>query len=173
MPFTLKRHFTCVAIAMIFAGSTGAAAQQSSDTETIGVDLVAAPICAVNLEYSSGSFGQWERSGTIWVDSTPEDGAVIFLTATITDQPQNGCDIGLRFGGLTGPGGSIPAEDAYFDAADDIGGTLHPENPASWNHTGVLAPEFRVGYGLQNIPATITTPGRYEGDVTIDVSNAV
>ncbi len=169
----MRRIAAMVAAFVVALGSTTCVlAHQQSDTETIGVDLVAAPICAVDLAYSSGSFGAWERSGTIWVDATPKDGAVLFLTATILAQPQNGCDVSLTFAGLSGPGGSIPATAAYFDAIDDIGGARHPENPASWTHTGVLSTEFTVGYGLQSIPDNITAPGRYEGDVSIDVSNA-
>lgn len=151
---------TAASIGIDLSSTTGVLAQQQSDTETIAVDLVAAPVCAVDLEFASGSFGAWERSGTIWVDATPQDGAVLFLTATISAQAQNGFDVIVAFDGLNGPGGSIPANDEYFSAADDIGGTLHSENPASWTHTGVLAPEFTVGYGLQ----TSLTASRRQGD---------
>jgi hypothetical protein len=167
------------AITLILATTAGVAAQTTA-TEPVSVELTDStpnPVCTtIDLSVESGTLGVWEWDGTRWNNTShPEGITLLHLLATFLTMPPTGCDLNIGLTQLKGTGdavGIIPPSN--FWAADSIGGPpgighVHAD-PSAWSHQGVTDPYFYITLRLETIPIGLP-PGRYEGSVTITVTN--
>jgi hypothetical protein len=175
-----RRFFArLVAITCLFGATITGVAAQSEDSETISVVLGMETVCAVDLSWAGGGFGTWYRVGEGWSyqppmpvpGPTPPQGTppAVLLQASITSRPSYGCDVSVSFAGLKGAGGAIPPTSSYFTALSTL--TSMSLDPAGWTHDAVTDSEFFITYLLNAVPADLPN-GKYEGEVTVTVTNA-
>lgn len=168
MSITRKSIGSIAVIALLLGMTVGTAAQTSTDTVGVYTDLNDS-MCSVDLDLGGAynRFGSWEWDGTSWVETSGKNSVQAIVTFLTTAHA--GCDLIVTFPGLdNGAGGVIPGN--LFDGRLDA--TNEPLTPATWSLTAIACCSFTFHYWLDTVPETLD-PGRYDGTITITVSNAL
>jgi hypothetical protein len=146
----------------------GGAVAQSSDSEGVSTVLTGsnAPLCGIDIYAHSGGLGTWVASGGSFVNTAGTSTQEFYGDLV---NYQNGCNLSIGFGGLTGPGGLIGTSNfsayshAWDGAVDPAGHTV--TNTAPWGGF------WDFSYTLNTVPSTLTA-GTYSGTISATVSNA-